>query len=44
MDAFKIADFAHSIFPDAAAWTVIETFRTVFNADKFMLRQPAFAA
>ena len=41
MDTFKVADFAFSVLSDTAAGTVFEPFRTVFNADKAVLRQAA---
>lgn len=41
---FKVADFAFSVFSDAAAGTVFQSFRTIFDTDKFVLRQTAFAA
>ena len=44
MDTFKVADFAASILSYTAAGAVFKVFRTVFHADKMVLRQAAFAA
>ena len=41
MNAFRMTEFALSVFSYAAAWTVFKAFGTILYADKFMLRQSA---
>ena len=44
MNAFCVGNFAHSVLPDTAARTVIQTLRAVFHTDKFVPGQAAVIA